>query len=170
MLTIADIKLNAANVERELSLNVTVNPHLESCVFQTQLKNINNQMCTINVDLMPQATCFEEVQVAISVQSPLKVVPQVEFFDNLSEKTTFQCNVFVNEPYEVGSLQVDVVVSFIASTGAPRTISKTVMLPLKLVLETCQPQRESEHKITLSLNCSPAPLAVLFPGKHEKHI
>lgn len=162
----SDIKIKTANVERELSISVEIRPDLEPCVFQTKLKHaINQQMCTMCVELEPQAT-FEEVQITVSVEAPLKVVPQTHFFTNLSEKSALQCNVFLNEPYEVATMRVDVIVSFIASTGAPRTIAKTVMLPLKLVLETCQPQRESEHKIILNLNCSPASLATLFPGKY----
>ncbi|EFA12827.1 Protein PTHB1-like Protein [Tribolium castaneum] len=154
-----DIKVTNASTERELVLNVSVSPNLEE---NTLHKAINNKICPISIDIMPH-TLFEEVQVTVVVDYPLKVSPQTEFFHNLSEKTTMTCCVFMEKPEEVSSLNVQVVASFISNLGVPRSVMKCAMLPLNLVLETCAPCKESECKVTLNINQSPVGLSALFP-------
>ncbi|RZC35649.1 PTHB1 [Asbolus verrucosus] len=158
-----DIKVTNASAERELTLNVSVSPHLETCTFESNIKNaINNQMCSISIDILPQAL-FEEVQITVFAQHPLKIEPQLEFFNNLSEKTLMNCYAFMDESGEVPSLNLQVVASFISNLGVPRCVTKYAMLPLNLVLETCPPVKDSECKVTLNINQSPVGLSVLFP-------
>lgn len=120
-------------------------------------------MCTIKIDILPQAL-FEEIQISYSVQQPIKVSPQVEFFSNLSERTSVNCHCYLADNMEICSLNFTVMASFISSLGVPRTITKVAMLPINLALETCAAQKENEHKITININDSPVPLTVLFPG------
>lgn len=162
---ITDIKVTNASAERELVLNVSVDPHLETCTFNTSLKNdIKNQMCSILIDILPQ-TLFEEVQITVFVQYPLKVEPQIAFFNNLSDKTSMNCHVFMENAGEVASLNLQVVASFISNLGVPRSVMRCAMLPLNLVVETCPPLKDSDCKVTLNINQSPVGLSVLFPGK-----
>ncbi|XP_063927791.1 protein PTHB1 [Zophobas morio] len=158
-----DIKVTNASAERELTLNVSVSPHLEPCTFDTNIKTaINNQMCSISIEISPQAL-FEEVQITLLAQYPLRVEPQIEFFNNLSEKTSMNCYAFMEGVGEVVSLNVEVVASFISSLGVPRSVTRSAMLPLNLVLETCPPLKDSDCKVTLNINQSPVGLSVLFP-------
>mgnify|MGYP005985033247 FL=1 len=164
---IADIKVTNASAERELTLNVSVSPHLEPCTFDTNIKTaINNQMCSISIEISPQAL-FEEVQITLLAQYPLRVEPQIEYFINLSEKTSMICYAFMEGVGEVVSLNVEVVASFISSLGVPRSVTRSAMLPLNLVLETCPPLKDSDCKVTLNINQSPVGLSVLFPGKAQ---
>ncbi|XP_019878207.2 protein PTHB1 [Aethina tumida] len=157
-----DIKVTNASAERELAINVSVSPHLEPCTYSTNLTTEDQKMCTIKIDILPQAL-FEEIQISYSVQQPIKVSPQVEFFSNLSERTSINCHCFLADNMEICSLNFTVMASFISSLGVPRTITKVAMLPINLALETCAAQKENEHKITININDSPVPLTVLFP-------
>ncbi|XP_044271066.1 protein PTHB1 [Tribolium madens] len=154
-----DIKVTNATTERELVLNVSVSPHLEDSTLENA---INNKTCPILIDIIPQ-TLFEEVQVTVFVEYPLKVCPQTEFFTNLSEKTTMSCRVFMEKPEEVSHLNVQVVASFISSLGVPRSVMRCATLPLNLAVETCPPCKDSECKVTLNINQTPVGLSVLFP-------
>lgn len=156
-----------ASTKRELTINISVNPHLEACIYETNIKtSLNNQMCAVSIDVLPQAP-FDEVQISFFVNPPLKVEPQAKFFANLSERTALECHVFLDEPTEIPSLNLQVVATFISNVGIPRNIAKSALLPLKLVAETCAPHKENEHKITLSINQSPAVgLSNLFPGEY----
>lgn len=165
VLIIADIKVTNASAERELTLIVSVNSHLETSTFGNNIKTaINSQMCSISIDIVPQAS-FEEVQITIFAQYPLKIEPEIEFFHNLTEKTSMNCFAFLDSIGEVASLNVQVVASFISNLGVPRTVTRSVMLPLNLVLETCPPLKDSDCKVTLNINQSPVGLSTLFPGK-----
>ncbi|KAJ8974955.1 hypothetical protein NQ317_016477 [Molorchus minor] len=154
-----------SETEKEITVNISVNPNLEPCVFETDLKDIeNHRMCAITIDILPQII-FEEVQVAISVHRPLKVIPDVQFYTDLTEKTSFKCYAYLYEVKEVPSLSVDVITTVISNLGIPKVIQKTGILPMKLALEVSQAQKDAEYKITLNINQSSVPLATLFSDK-----
>lgn len=85
-------------------------------------------------------------------------------FSNLTETTSFFCYAFLDEAQDVPSLEVEVKTSVITSLGVPRTISRTAMLPITLILEACGPEKENKHKVTLSTNQAPVGLLNLFTG------
>lgn len=122
-------------------------------------------MCSISIELDPQ-TQFEEIQISVLAPFPLRAEPSAEFFNNLCEKTVLNSWIFPNESGEIATLEVKVLVSFINNIGIPRTITKTVMLPMELVMEGCAPQKEGECKLTLNINQSPVALPQLFPGEN----
>lgn len=126
-------------------------------------------MCTFSIEMIPRAH-LEEVQVAIVVYRPLKVVPQVEFFNNLSNKTLIKCRVFPDKAFckaEIPSLDVLVVVTFISNMGIPRSITKSFSLPLNLCVDISDPSKDNDqHKLILNLNQTPVGLSLLFPGNY----
>ncbi|KAJ8957787.1 hypothetical protein NQ314_006502 [Rhamnusium bicolor] len=162
---VLDMKISNSNTEKELGINLLVNPDLKLSTFESNLKDIENQqMCVISIEILPQIP-FEEVQISVAVLRPLKASPQVKFYNNLNEKTSFTCYVFLDAAFEIPSLSMEVSATVITNLGLPKTICKSTMLPMKLVLDSCQAQKESQHKITLNINHSPVSLATLFPGE-----
>lgn len=74
--------------------------------------------------------------------------------------------VFLDEALDVPSLQADVKVSVINNFGVPRTITKMVMLPVILILELCDAEKDNKHKVTLSSSQGPIGLQKLFSGMY----
>ncbi|XP_018575245.1 protein PTHB1 [Anoplophora glabripennis] len=158
-----DLKLSKTGADKELTMELKVNPDLVPCTFDSNIKDSeNHQMCTVTVDIFPH-TVYEEVQISVLVQNPLTAVPQVQLYTNLSEKTSFTYYVFLNEVCEVPSLNIEVVATAVSSLGVPRTLFKTSALPVNLVYQLCKPQKDNSHRITISINQSPVSLATLFP-------
>nr|XP_023015826.1 protein PTHB1 [Leptinotarsa decemlineata] len=158
-----DIKLTNQNTKKEISMKIFVHPELVPCTFENNLKNVENQqMCAITIDVIPQIL-FEEVQVTVSVLPPLKVYPKTHFFSSISERSSFTCYAFLNDDCDVPSLNVDVAATIISNLGIPRCISEATFLPLRLVSEIGEPQKDAEHKITLLINQASLPIARLFP-------
>lgn len=160
------MKIPKLNTDKEeLTIELTVNPDLIPCTFESNIKDIeNHQMCAVAVDVVPH-TVQEEVQISICVQSPLMVVPEVQFYNNLQERTSFTCYVFLNEACEIPSLNIEAVATVISNVGMPKTLFKSSVLPVNLVYELCLPQKDSNHKITININQSPTSLVSLFPGE-----
>ncbi|XP_017775274.1 PREDICTED: protein PTHB1 [Nicrophorus vespilloides] len=157
-----DLKLSNKN-EHELGLELNVNPHLEESVFKSaHRENDYAMMCTVTVVLSPRAI-FEEINLCVHVHKPLKVHPQSAFFANLSEGTSFQCQVHMDEEAEIASIQVTTIATCISSIGVPKIFKKTSVLPLNLVLKTNPPMKENNLKITLNINENSIPLSTLFP-------
>ncbi|CAH1154117.1 unnamed protein product [Phaedon cochleariae] len=163
-----DMKITNQSTEKEIKMHVTVNPNLVPCIFDTNLKDASNlQMCAIVIDLTPQVP-FEELQISVAPQLPIKVQPQIQFYTNLSEKASFTCYAYLYEDYPVVSLNVEVSVTMISHLGIPRTLTTCVLLPMKLVATTCPAQKDGEHKVTLSVNKKPVVFLSLFPEFTEE--
>lgn len=160
------MKIPKSNAEKEdLAIELTVNPDLVPCTFESNIKDIeNHKMCAVTVDILPQ-TIQEEVQISVCVQSPLMAMPEIEFYSDLQEATSFTTYVFINEACEIPSLNIEIVAMIVSNVGMPKTLFKSSILPLNLVYELCRPQKDSAHKITININQSPASLATLFPGE-----
>lgn len=120
-------------------------------------------MCFISIELTPHSI-LEEVQLSVFAQKPLKCSNEVEFYTKLTQKIIFECSIYISESLEIPSLEFEVTISYISNLGVPRVIKKVGMLPLKLVMISCPPSKENEHKITLNINQNPVPLTTIFPG------
>lgn len=150
------------NIEKELQLNIVVDTTVEVCTFEHNIKNAaSNYMCRINIDVIPQIL-FQEVQISVLVQRPLKVVPNSCFYSNLHEKSSLTCHAFLDEALDVPTLLVEVKASIISNLGVPRTLSRISTLPITLVLEGCAVEKENRHKITVSTNQPPVGISTLF--------
>ncbi|KAL1498065.1 hypothetical protein ABEB36_008922 [Hypothenemus hampei] len=151
------------NIEEELEVIVNVSAEPEICTFQHNIKNAtNNYMCKVDVKLIPKIT-FQEIQVSIAVQRPLKVVPNIHFFSNINVASNVSSYIFLDMAADVSSLKFEIIVSVINNFGVPCTKIKSGMLPLSLVLEKCHPEKDNKHKITLVFHDASITLALLFP-------
>ncbi|XP_066261107.1 protein PTHB1 [Euwallacea similis] len=151
------------NIEKELEVQVQISREIEVCTFEHNIKNAtNNYMTQIKVELAPHVT-FQEVQVSIAVQRPLKAMPSIHFFSDLWDCKTVCSHVFLDEAQDVPSLEVEVKISVINNFGVPRTVTRFAALPASLILEPCEPEKENKFKVTLATNQRPVGLENLFP-------
>ena len=58
-----------------------------------------------------------------------------------------------------------IIASYLSHTGAPHVNQSEAKLPLKLVAKPSAPNKEADHKITISTNKPAVNLPELFPGK-----
>lgn len=122
------------------------------------------KICTVLIDILPQAI-FEEVHLSVIVQKPLKVTPEAQFFSNLPERSEVMCKVYLDDVADVPSLQFEVNVSFISNLAVPRVLKEVVILPLRLVIDSCAAIKDNENKLILNINKNIVPLSSLFPGE-----
>ncbi|XP_066154098.1 protein PTHB1 [Euwallacea fornicatus] len=163
----SNIDLSQNNIEKELEVQVQINREIEVCTLEHNIKNAtNNYMSQIKIELAPHVT-FQEVQVTIAVQRPLKAVPTIHFFSNLWDCKTVFSYVFLDEAQDIPSLEIEVKICVINNFGVPRTITRFARLPASLILEPCEPEKENKFKITLATDQRPVGLKNLFPEYSE---
>ncbi|ERL86761.1 hypothetical protein D910_04167 [Dendroctonus ponderosae] len=150
--------------------NNNVDSEIVVCTFQHNIKNAaSNYMCGLKITIVPQAS-FQEVQVTILVQRPLKVRTSIKcgvcssliYFSNLCETARVCSHAFLDEAQDVPSLIVEVKVSVINTFGVPRALTRFTLLPSSLILEAAGAEKENKHKITLTTDQPPRALASLF--------
>jgi len=74
--------------------------------------------------------------------------------------------VYMEHSYDVPTLEVRVVTSYVASGGGfPHVLSNVAQLPLKLVASSVSPVKEADFKVTLNTNQPVVSLSQLFPGE-----
>lgn len=146
----------------EVILKVTVNKGVEMRTHQ----DYSCLTCIANIEITPKNQ-LEDVQITISVQKPIKAIPEVECYSSLNERTTLQCSLCADSKMtqtNISSLFFEVIVTYTTNIGVPGVSRCKERIPLNLVAETCQPQKDSEFKIIITVNQSPAPLNALFSG------
>ncbi|XP_060529140.1 protein PTHB1 isoform X3 [Cylas formicarius] len=157
-----DIGLKS-NFEKDFQVHVTAGVKSEiGAVGDYNFENVSwDYVCPIYIDIVPQVS-HQEVQITVFVCRPLAAIPNCHFFSNLSEKTSLTSYVFLKEASEVPSLLVTVTATVISTLGVPRSLTRNVMLPANFLLDSCDPEKECEHKITLTTTHSHVPLNTLF--------
>lgn len=161
-----DHTLSSSGAETDISLTASVAKQLQR---KTCDDGTDSLMCELNVEIAPRSQ-LEEVQLTIFVQLPLMAVPDVFYYNYLSEKVSVQSFIHSQGGSDACSLDIDIVVTYTTNLGVPRAATCKKRLPLSLVMETCQTQKENEFKIVLSINQNSAPLTALFPGKNTTKI
>lgn len=122
--------------------------------------------CLANIEITPKNQ-LEDVQITVHIQKPIKVIPEVECYSSLNEKTTLQCSFYADPKLtqtNMSSLFFEVIVTYTTNIGVPGVLRCKERIPLNLAVKTCQPQKDSAFKIILTVNQSPAPLNALFSG------
>ncbi|XP_028132016.1 protein PTHB1 isoform X1 [Diabrotica virgifera virgifera] len=163
-----DLKFANQNPEKEITIKIQVSKDLVPCVYETNLKDPKDlQMCPIKVEVTPQMA-FDEIQISVSASKPIKITPDIDFHLHPEDTMDFECFAFLYEDLEVPSLTVNVSVTVISSLGIARSFNKSAMLPIKLIAESSTPQKDGNHKITLSVTQNVVPLLTLFPEFGEE--
>lgn len=158
-------QLEQANTEKVFNLRINVETILEPCTHPVVTQNADDiKMCCISIEIMPQML-LEELQISLFIPLPLKITPSVHYFSNLIEKTFCISHAYLYEDFDIPTLEVDIVATAVTSAGVPRCVMESTLLPLKLVSGFGKAQKEAEHKVTLTINQNPVPLAVMFSGQ-----
>lgn len=158
-------QLEQPSSEKVFNLRVNVETILEPCTYPVIIQNGDDiKMCPISVEILPQML-LEEIQISLLIPLPLKITPSVHYFGNLIEKTFCISYAYLYENFDIPTLEVDIVATAVTGTGVPKCITESMLLPLKLIAGIGKAQKEAEHKVTLTINQNPVPLAVMFSGQ-----
>lgn len=150
----------SAKVEKDLTVSIRINEEPQKHVLESEQEV---DVCEIIVEMMPLAT-LEEVQLVICSDESFVVFPEICFYSILQQKELAHFVVYCKKEKNVNSLQIDVIIAFTTNTGIPKVLQQTVRLPFKLVAITCNPQKETAHKVVLCMNQSSVPLNEIFSG------
>jgi hypothetical protein len=71
---------------------------------------------------------------------------------------------YLNSGHIPHSLEVVATVTYVTSQGSPQVATRSLQLPLKLVLQPCTPIKDADYKVTVSTNKPAVSLLDLFPG------
>lgn len=66
---------------------------------------------------------------------------------------------------DLQSLELCIIATVIVNSANNKCVVKYVQLPLKIVAEIENANKEAEHKVTLVINQKPIPLMNMFSGK-----
>lgn len=106
-------------------------------------------------------TTIEQVQVEWLCPSPLKSNKSMHSMQqlNAAQSVDFDVWLYMDNDWDISSLTITVIVSFIAQPNIPRVIEKTETLPLPFFFKLCAPQKNADIRITISVDeiTAPAP-------------
>merc|ERR1719427_580936 len=93
-------------------------------------------------------------RVSVSLQgvAPLLVAAPSHTVTSLSDTHSIKTHVYLADPHNVSSLQLDCVCTFLTSDGVPSSLHHSATLPLSLVIKPCPPVKDADFKVTLSTN------------------
>ncbi|XP_068235573.1 protein PTHB1 [Palaemon carinicauda] len=103
------------------------------------------------------------VRVNICVEKPLAVTQDTFVLRTICDTSQIMVKIYLAESYIPTSLKVSIIASYVSQTGAPRVITSTIEVPLRLVVRPNTPSKEADHKITIVTNKAAVNLPELFP-------
>lgn len=103
------------------------------------------------------------VRVNICVEKPLAVTQDTFVLRTICDTSQIMVKIYLAESYIPTSLKVAIIASYINQSGAPRVITASMEVPLRLVVKPSAPTKEADHKITIATNKAAVNLPELFP-------
>lgn len=158
-----DVSSINAIAERDLNVDFNIDLQLEVCKYST---NIPSTQVPYDDVLMARArvrllahTPLQQVQVQFYCCAPLQVSNAIQSYQQMAAKQEQHMETFfhMTECCDVASLAVTAVVSFINCNSIPRVIEKMTFLPLTMFYKMYAPQKESNIKLTISVNQATVP-------------
>lgn len=152
---ITDLSLINATAERDISININVNEHLEKSIYTSYAMNGMDEipmMVALNITLKFNAA-FEQVQITVSTDFPICCSESRYTLHNLEPNSTekMSCWIYITENYDPISLEGTLTVACINRQNILRVIEKPITLPMSLVWRQMNPQKEAVFKITINL-------------------
>lgn len=158
-----DVASINAIAERDLHIDFTIDSTLEVCKYSTHIPNTtvpfdDVHMVRANVRLLAQ-THLEQIQVQFYCCAPLKISNAIQSFQQMTanQEQHIETYFYMSDCCDVASTAITVVTSFINRNSIPRVIEKTKFLPLTMFYKLYAPQKESNIKLTISVNQATAP-------------
>ncbi|KAF2356403.1 PTHB1 N-terminal domain [Trinorchestia longiramus] len=150
--------------EQQLTVSITLGQQLEPWTGPTAVQDPEGPVpCCSAVVRLVALQPINGVRVAIVVQKPLAVSQSVFMLRTISDTSQLLVRFYQSGAFVVSSLTALVVTSYTTARGAPRVLRTQLELPLRLVVKAAAPNKEADHKITLSTNKSAVNLPELFP-------
>ncbi|XP_071550345.1 protein PTHB1 isoform X2 [Panulirus ornatus] len=150
--------------DSDLLVSGTVGTQLEAWTGHTRVQDPDGGVPAVPVVVRLTAhTPLNTVRVNIAVEKPLAVTQDTFVLRTICDTSQIIVKFYLEEPYIPTSLSVSIITSYVTHTGIPRIIMTNLDLPLQLVVKSSMPNKEADHKITISTNKDAVNLPELFP-------
>ncbi|XP_063708995.1 protein PTHB1 [Culicoides brevitarsis] len=152
---ISDVKIQNAAAERDIKIQLTMNPNLETCAFTapncSTVDDDQKRMARLSIAFKPLGT-FEQVQVTIFVNRPLKSSIERYVFKEptVNETEHLDTYIYVTNMTDIPSMVVQVFFTCINKQSIVRIIERQIPVAHEMIYKEMQPQREAKYKITLT--------------------
>lgn len=160
--------------EKEIQININIDstlrplPHIAQETFKLDDKPRSVNSVRIVAKIKPSTNSFEQIQVSAMVPFPLSLSINSILFRNVLEEKMFETYCYIDEDkfggFNIYSVELKILVSYVNTQGLPRILQKTLSIPLNLVYNLTEPVKEAKFKVTLNISHQATPLNQLFPG------
>lgn len=148
-------------------VNAAASRDLQVSVNRVPINRQDDQIprtALIEIKLLPKVI-FDQIQILIVVPYPLKAKESSFNIQNTEPGTELEFQSLIANclpAIDPVALEALVIISAINRQGIPRIIEKKITLPLDLVFEACQPQKDAKYKVTITSDSTKS-LSALFP-------
>ncbi|XP_042217578.1 protein PTHB1-like isoform X2 [Homarus americanus] len=150
--------------DSDLLVSGTVGTQLEMWTGNTRVQNPDGGVPAVPVVVRLTAhTPLNTVRVNIAVEKPLSVTQDTFVLRTICDTSQILVKFYLEDPYIPTNLSVSIITSYVTHTGIPRIITTNLDLPMRLVVKPSMPNKEADHKVTISTNKDAVSLPELFP-------
>uniref|UniRef100_A0A182YKU5 PTHB1 N-terminal domain-containing protein n=1 Tax=Anopheles stephensi TaxID=30069 RepID=A0A182YKU5_ANOST len=149
----SDASIANAAAERDVKLYVNIAEDTVACTHPTNMPpGVAVEMCQLSMTVQVEPK-LEVLQLTVTTDQAIGCSKDAFLFRDVEARSTerFDVWVFPAEPTVPATRTVTVYCSYTNKQGITRVVQKEVLLPLKLFLKPCQPSKEAQHKLTLSV-------------------
>uniref|UniRef100_A0A182WLL9 PTHB1 N-terminal domain-containing protein n=1 Tax=Anopheles minimus TaxID=112268 RepID=A0A182WLL9_9DIPT len=149
----SDASIANAAAERDVKLSATIGEELVRCTHATNIPpGVATEMCQLSVTVQVEPK-LEVLQLTIATDEAIGCSKDAFLFRDVVAHSTERFDVWIypTEQTMPATRAVTVYCSYTSKQGITRVVQKQILLPLKLFLKTCQPSKEAQYKLTLSV-------------------
>ncbi|XP_058121716.1 protein PTHB1 [Anopheles ziemanni] len=152
----SDASIANAAAERDVTVQLELaEATITGCTHPTDIPNASSvpiEMCQLSVTVRAELN-LEMLQVTVATDRAVRCTKDSFLFRDVVAHSTesLQAWIYPGEPAIPGSLTVAVFCSYTNKQGITRVLQRDAQLPLRLFVKGCQPSKEAQHKVTLSL-------------------
>uniref|UniRef100_A0A182LY43 PTHB1 N-terminal domain-containing protein n=1 Tax=Anopheles culicifacies TaxID=139723 RepID=A0A182LY43_9DIPT len=166
----SDASIANAAAEKDVKLSLAIDEELVHCTHPTNIPpGVTTEMCQLSVTVQVELK-LEVLQLTVATDEAIGCSKDAFLFRDVVAHSTERLDVWIypTEQTMPATRTVTVYCSYTNKQGITRVIQKQILLPLKLFLKACQPSKEAQHKLTLSVastaqNVAGGGLGQLFP-------
>ncbi|XP_053665222.1 protein PTHB1 [Anopheles marshallii] len=167
----SDASIANAAAERDVKVVVTIGEETIPCTHPTNIPpGVATEMCQLSVTVQVEPK-LEVLQLTITTDLAVGCSKVAYLFRDVVAHSTERFDVWVYPAEQTlpATRTVTVYCSYTNKQGITRVLQKEILLPLKLFLKPCQPSKEAQYKLTLSVvsstpqNNAVGGLGQLFP-------
>lgn len=158
-----DITSINAMAERDLTIEYLIDSTLELCKYTTispsPLLSFDDIRMVRGIVKLHAHAQLQQVQVQFYCLAPLIASQSIHSIQEMTPNQTITIDTYfyMGDTCDVATTAVTAVTSFINRHTIPRVIEKTQRLPLPMLYKIYAPQKESNIKLTISVNQATVP-------------